>query len=138
MNSSNLHLSTGGTAVSYALNQHSLIFYGKAPDSRYTAVRPYILTVGKPGEWDRDNPVIPHSDPNNHTLTLEENLIYESRARDDEARPVWFWHKINQGQQVTLDANLTDVSDGAGMLTITLWGLATMRLFPMTMSLMCW
>ncbi len=118
----NLHLSTAGTAVPYAIQQNSLIFYGQAPDSRYTAFRPYILTVGRPGKLVSKTAVIPPTDPNSRTITLEENLIYESRARNDETAPVWFWHKINQGQQTTLDANLSDVSDGAGKLTLTLWG----------------
>ncbi len=118
----NLHLSTAGTAVPYAIQQNSLIFSGKAPGSRYTAVRPYILTVGRVGKLVSETAVILPTDANSHTITLEENLIYESRARHDENAPVWFWHKINQGQQITLDVNLTDVFDGAGTLILTLWG----------------
>ncbi len=50
LDSSDLHLSQGDTAVPYTITADQLIFYGQAPTSRYTAARPYILRTGASGE----------------------------------------------------------------------------------------
>ncbi|MEJ2749976.1 MAG: hypothetical protein P8183_19030, partial [Anaerolineae bacterium] len=81
LDSSQLYLSQAGTAVPYILTDTALIFYGQAPTSRYTAVRPYILEAGKAGQVMAETAAVPDSSKTPLTALpqerhLEENQLY--------------------------------------------------------------
>lgn len=124
-----LALTQGETAVPYFLTNDTLIFYGQAPTSRYTATRPYILQTGQPGtlmsEGPGDTPDTT-APPNQilQTIHLEENLLYTAQARQDENSDVWFWQEIGPQQTVDIPLNLPTLSDGPATLRLHLWGIS--------------
>ncbi|MFQ5435652.1 MAG: hypothetical protein ACE5FD_12310 [Anaerolineae bacterium] len=91
----NLNLTTGGTAVPYLIQENALIFYGQAPTSRYTAVRPYILHSGEPGTPMTETAVPATTSPSLNTLSqtlhLEENNLYLAETYRPQKPDVWYW-----------------------------------------------
>jgi hypothetical protein len=122
-----LYLSSGEAAVPYTIGNNALIFYGQASTDRYTAVRTYRLETGKPGVLMEETAVAPSRSFTktaqfSQSIELEENNIYESRARTTPGNAVWFWQKLVQGTEMSLPLPLEQVRSGAGVLTLHLWG----------------
>ncbi len=125
LDSEQMELTQGSTPVPYLLQDDTLIFYGRAPTSRYTNTRPYQLQTGQPGELMMETAVsssLPTSSTVTHTVRLEENAVYEARALDTEHADPWFWHKISQGQTVEIPFTLPEVADAPAHLRLQLWG----------------
>ncbi len=120
-----LSLRYSDTAVPFIIADNTLIFYGIAPDSRYTTVRTYWLESGKPGQTMTETAVTATGSPQ-PTVTLtarrEENKLYEPRARKDDTTELWFWDTINHEQKLDIDLELPIIADGSGQLRIALWG----------------
>ena len=129
LSADDLSLTHQATAVPYLLTDNSLIFYGQAPNGRYTPTRTYLLQSGQSGQLMTttavDTSAAPILDHINRTLHLEENHIYEPTARTpiDNQTDVWYWAKLGQKQKLPLEFDLTAVSDGSGILTLNLLGL---------------
>ena len=130
-----LYLSSGGTAVPYTILDNTLIFYGQAPTGqaptdRYTPTRVYLLEAGKRGMLMPqtavspipDHPAVPTILQTQH---LEQNELYESRARTPTHDSTWFWHKIQPDGTFTIDLTLANAADGSGQITFNLWGLSS-------------
>ncbi|MCP4426756.1 MAG: hypothetical protein GY803_19870 [Chloroflexi bacterium] len=126
MDAAQLHLSQAGAPVSFHIQEDALIFYGQAPTSRYTAVRPYILESGKEGKTMAETAVADSSAPAQsqllQTQRIEENHLYLSQARQDKESDVWFWQTVGQGQKLPLTINLAAVADGPATLRLHLRG----------------
>lgn len=125
LDSGQMQLTQGGTAVPYLLQDDALIFYGRAADSRYTNTRPYLLQIGRPGELMAETAVSPPvttATTFTHTLRLEENHLYEARALDADHTDPWFWYKISQGQSVEIPLTLPALADAPAQLRLQLWG----------------
>lgn len=114
------------TAVPFLIADDSVIFYGRAPHSRYTAVRPYLLQVGAAGEPLATTAVESGATAVTsevwQSLHLEENRIYTAEARVDETSDVWFWHELRQQESFPVTFTLDAVSDRAATLRLNLWG----------------
>lgn len=133
-----LQLSQNGRSIPFYFADDALIFYGQAPTSRYTAVRPYLLEMGDEGVLMAETPALSGTEAAVSTaptlssiplrLRLEENLLYESQARsqDDDA-DVWFWQNIRQGQSFPLTFDLPTAADGPGVLSLQLKGVTYNR-----------
>jgi hypothetical protein len=130
-----VQLRQGATAVPFLIDDGDLIFYGQAPDNRYTAVRPYLLELGKAGVVMTETAVSPGDQPTLAqlpvTLRLEQNNIYEATAlpflppaeQDNSYADLWFWQKLDlQQDKVTIPLDLTAVADGSAALMLNLWG----------------
>jgi hypothetical protein len=126
-----LRLTQAGRPVPYYLDDEQLIFYGQAPDSRYSAARPYILFLGEAGLLMDKAPPAAVSEPQldlvPYVLYLEENLVYDSRAAapggaTDAGYEPWFWQTIQVQSKVTVEFELKAVTDGPATLRIGLWG----------------
>ncbi len=129
LEATNLHLSSAGTAVPYLLQGEQLIFYGQAPDNRYTATRPYLLTVGKAGAQMAQTAVsaAPATLLNDlpQTMRLEENNVYLAQARRADDSDLWFWQEIGLQQKVSLTFNLPSLSsNSAATMRLHLWGIS--------------
>lgn len=126
LSAENLQLTQNGTAVPYLLEDDALLFYGRAPDSRYTNSRPYLLQTGLPGELipsaDEASTSSPTAVTVTHTLTLEENSLYEAQALDATHTDPWFWHNIARGQKIDIPVEISTIGDGSGQLRLQLWG----------------
>lgn len=124
--SSQLNLSQGGTAVPFMLEGDSLIFYGQAPHSRYTNIRPYILETGKEGKTTETVAAQPSADPAladiPQTLHLEEDLLYKAELREDENSEIWFWQELIQGDQLALDVDIPAIAAEPAAIRLHLWG----------------
>lgn len=122
-----LHLSQAGTAVPFLIQEEALIFYGQAAASRYTDIRPYRLQTGKPGRTFTqtavpENASLQVATAVTQTYHLEENVFYAPEALATDQTDPWFWHKINQGQQVTLSVEIPQGVTGNSRLRLHLWG----------------
>ena len=124
-----LHLSQAGTAVPYHLTDEALIFYGQESTSRYTAVRPYVLEVGRAGVLMAETAVTAAASPIlsavPQSLRLEENHLYLAQTRQDESSDVWFWQTLGQESKIDLTFDLAAVSDESAVLRLHLWGTTT-------------
>ncbi|MCA9923955.1 MAG: hypothetical protein KC421_16370, partial [Anaerolineales bacterium] len=116
-----LSLSSRETAVPYTIANNTITFEGQAATDRYTAAHTYILEVGKPGQLAE---TAVSSAPVHSTIHLEENTVYESRARTPSHSATWFWHAIQPGSVITITATLPDHATGPWSLTMALWGLS--------------
>jgi hypothetical protein len=127
LDAAHLHLSQANTAVPYLLTDDSLIFYGQAPTSRYTAVRPYILQTGKAGKvmmetstaTETTQPSVSIIQQQRH---LEENHIYLSQAYQNEQSEVWYWQTLGQEEKIELNVELAAVADSPANLRLQLLG----------------
>jgi hypothetical protein len=126
-----LQLSQAGRPVPFYLDEESLIFYGQAPDNRYSDSRPYVLRIGQVGRVmdEASLPAVtqPQLDLAPHVLYLEENRIYDSRAAAPGGAPdagyePWFWQTIQVQAKVTVEFELAAVADGPATLRVGLWG----------------
>ncbi|MCI0646778.1 MAG: C25 family cysteine peptidase [Chloroflexi bacterium] len=124
--SDNVSLSQGGRPVPYLLDSDGLIFYGQAPDSRYTTLRPYLLQTGQAGFLMAEATAGPAGAAPlatvPQTLHLEENQEYDGRARDDTAGEPWYWHTLQVQSQVTIEFTLPAVASAPARLQLKLWG----------------
>ncbi len=127
LDAASLQLSSDDTAVPYHIAGDQFIFYGQAPTSRYTAVRPYILTTGAAGTMMGETAVTPAASPTltelPQTLRLEENNEYLAQARQDDDSDLWFWQEIGLQQKVDLTLNLPSVGSGPAAMRLRLWGI---------------
>ena len=126
LDSADLALSHQGQSVPFLVDGEQLIFYGAAPDSRYTAYRPYLLRSGASGiamatSANRTD-VGPRLNQINHSMHLEQDRIYVSSARDDEVGETWFWQTIRPESTGILSATLPFVSSGQATATVELYG----------------
>ncbi len=121
-----LNLSQGGTAVPFTLEDDTLIFYGQAPHSRYTNIRPYILKTGEEGKTTETFAAQPGAGSTfediPQTIHLEENLLYKAEVREDENSEIWFWQELVQGEQISLDVDIPAISAGPATIRLRLWG----------------
>ncbi len=129
LDATNLSLSTGGTAVPYYISGDQLIFYGQAPTSRYTATRPYILSLGEAGQLMTTTAVTPTTAATltqlPQTLRLEENHEYLAEARRGDDSDLWFWQKIDLQQKAELSFSLPSLSSSsAAVARLHLWGIS--------------
>jgi hypothetical protein len=121
-----VHLSQAGTAVPFVIDDDSLIFYGQAPTSRYTGLRPYILQVG-PGGVTMEETAVANTNASALQqlpvrVRLEENTIYETRAMATDNHDLWFWQTLGPQQKLPFAVNLPAIADGSATLYLHLWG----------------
>ncbi len=123
--SASLALSQAGHPIPFTIHNDDLIFYGQAPTSRYTAVRPYILALGDGGvimaETAVSSPSVTVSQLP-QTLHLEENHRYLPQARQDAQSDVWYWQSLGQAQKIVLTIDLAAVSPQPAVLRLHLRG----------------
>ena len=121
-----LNLSQGGMAVPFTLRDDTLVFYGQAPNSRYTNIRPYILATGKKGTAIETSTAQPGPDSAlenvPQSIHLEENLLYTAEARVDENSEIWFWQELVQGDQLSLLVEIPEIADLPAAMRLHLWG----------------
>ena len=129
LDSSQLSLTQAGQPVPLHIEDDSLIFYGQAPTSRYTAERPYILRSGEAGSPMPTQPMPAIDAPAlasiTRTLHLEENYEYASEIPTEEndshdSDGPWFWQTIRDNFQLTFD--LPAVAGGSGQIALNLYG----------------
>ncbi len=127
---SSLMLTSQNEPVPFYFDEDALVFYGQAPTSRYSATRPYILSLGDDGVLMEETAVSPalssaqQIDTITTHLHLEENHLYESQTRPHSEDDVWFWETIRQGKSFPISVALPEVTDGAGEITIQLIGVS--------------
>ena len=131
-----LALTLDGQPIPYTIYDDGLVFYGRAPTSRYAAQRAYILRQGTAGPRLVEQPVPPTAAPPissfSRHLWLEENMLYESRAAAlngalDFGYDPWFWQTLQVQSRVELAVDLPAVASGAGQIRIGLWGVTEDR-----------
>ena len=126
MTTSELRLSQGGETVPFLAIDDQIIFYGQAPQSRYTNTRPYILELGKEGAAIQETAVANRKTPLvakvPQTLHLEENHIYTAEARQEDADDVWFWSELKQQEAFDLEFEIPNISDGPAVARVNSWG----------------
>lgn len=122
--STDLALYQGRDVIPFLIRDDRLIFYGQAPDGRYSDVRPYILRGNAQGE---EIAAVQMPTPFGSTLTtipqqlhLEENYLYASEIPSTQAGGPWFWETLRDRKEVAFD--LPAVGDGAGEVRINLYG----------------
>ena len=133
--SETVSLQQGQGQVPYLISDGDLIFYGQAPDSRYTAVRTYLLELNQGGRVMAETAVSPTNVPLLTqlpvTVHLEQNQHYEASAlltlppaeRDTRLVDLWFWQSLDLRQkQVSIPVALPAVADGSAKLSLRLWG----------------
>ena len=129
------HLQQGDTAVPFFIDNGDLIFYGQAPTNRYTAVRTYLLEIGKAGVVMEETAVSAAATPILSqlpvTLHLEENKLYEASAfptlppadQNPTLVDLWFWETLDLRQKkVEIPLELPAVADGSAQISLRLWG----------------
>ncbi|HSH04963.1 MAG TPA: C25 family cysteine peptidase [Anaerolineae bacterium] len=127
LNHNNLALSHNDTPIPYYLDNDSLIFYGQAPNNRYTRHNPYILQTGTPGQPMPTSTFTPLTDAASTTITqttrFEQNNVYLSQARTTSAQHApWYWQTIQVNQTETITFTLGPLSPQPASLTLRLWG----------------
>lgn len=127
----NLNITQAGESIPYLIQDDSVLFYGQAPDSRYSRVRPYILRAGESGKLMTDSALADNVSGTVETVSqsvlVEENLLYEQRAAEVAGSPeVWFWRKvIHTGEKAIADfeIDVPVVTSGEAQLKMHFWGL---------------
>ncbi len=129
--SSNFRLSEAGTAIPIYLSDNALIFYGRAPDNRYSTHRTYRLQVDEPGKMMAHNP-LPSAELSSiakisQSFHFEENFLYDSSASGDielngEKLEPWFWQTIQVGSAVEIEVELPIEPVDSAELRMGLWG----------------
>jgi hypothetical protein len=121
-----LRLSQGGKTVPILVSDDRLIFYGQAPQSRYTNVRPYILEIGQQGtaiqETAAPDLTAPLITDIPQTIHLEENHIYTAEARQDDNDDVWFWSKLRQQETFDTEFEIPNISAAPALMRVNTWG----------------
>ena len=121
-----LNLSHNGRAIPFLIRDNQLIFYGQAPESRYTNFRPYLLEVGQQGLIVQSEKVPNLSAPlvNNvpQSIHLEENHIYTAEARKEDSHDVWFWHRLRQGEKFEASLDIPYLNETAAKIRVNSWG----------------
>lgn len=120
-----LSLTQDGKPIPYVLQEDSLIFYGQASSSRYTADTTYILQTGMAGlamtETEAPSLTSPQITSIPRQLFIEENYEYVSEwPTGDEPEGPWFWRKIRN--ETTIPFELPPVADGSGSVQINFYG----------------
>ncbi|MCB8961251.1 MAG: hypothetical protein H6651_13130 [Ardenticatenales bacterium] len=122
----NLALSQGDQPIPFLIDGDQLIFYGAAPDNRYTAYRPYLLRSGATGTqiaaMANSTDAGPRLNQINYTLLLEQENVYVSNARTEENEETWFWQTIRPESTGVLSATIPFVGSGAATATVELYG----------------
>ena len=130
-----ISLQQGQGQVPYLISDGDLIFYGQAPDSRYTVARTYLLELNQGGWMMAETAVSPTNAPLLTqlpvTVHLEQNQHYEASAlltlppaeRDTRLVDLWFWQSLDLRQkQASIPVTLPAVADGSARLSLRLWG----------------
>ena len=125
-----LQFEANGQPVGYLIADDALIFYGQAPQDRYTTIQPYLLSVAEDGEATPEMPAFSIPNPTTTILSglpitvhLEKNNIYRSDARTENSDlDPWFWEFIRINKTVEVTIQLPPSLDGSGTLDIGLWG----------------
>jgi len=122
-------LQSNGDAIPFHWQDETLIFYGRGTDSIYTRYRPYILTLVPAVESPHlDTKSVPPTTTGDTPSTVtqiihaEENFVYKSTTRTDEYLDTWYWHEIHVQQKFSFTAELPELTDGSGRLTMHLYG----------------
>ena len=122
----NLALSQADQPIPFLIDGDQLIFYGAAPDNRYTAYRPYLLRSGTAGSTIPETANLtdagPRLDQISYSLLLEQDEVYVSNARTEENEETWFWQTIRPESTGILSATLPFVGSGAATATVELYG----------------
>lgn len=131
LHTAGLNLSQDGAAVPFLIQDNRLVFYGQAPHSRYTNVRPYILESGQEGSTiqlvDAPNISSPIIAEIPQTLHLEENLLYKAEARKDSTDDVWFWAELSQRETFITSVDILYASEASGRIRVNSWGLTNLQ-----------
>lgn len=127
LNSETIELTQQDQPVPYLVMDEAIIFYGLAPDSPYTAVRPYLLRQGTQGVViSTTTPATASTHPVTtvtQTLRLEENRYYQGQVRNFTKGDIWFWQTLQVGGKVELPFNLPLLNpDESAVLRLGLWG----------------
>ncbi len=126
MDAAELDLSQDGRSIPFLIQDNRLIFYGQAPDSRFTSFRPYLLEIGQQGPIIQSKKVPQLSAPlvNNvpQSIHLEENHIYTAEARKEDHHDVWFWHKLRQGEKFEASLEIPNLSEKEAKIRVNSWG----------------
>ena len=121
-----LRLSQGGKTVPILIKDDRLIFYGQAPQSRYTNVRPYILEIGQQGtaiqETAAPDLTAPLITDIPQTIHISENHSYTAEARQDDNDDVWFWSKLRQQETFDTEFELLNISAAPALIRVNTWG----------------
>lgn len=125
--SETIELTQQGQPVPYLVHDEAIVFYGLAPDSPYTPVRPYLLRQGTQGVVM--STIAPPTSPTHpvtaitQTLRLEENRYYQGQVRSFTKGDIWFWQTLQAGGKVELPFNLPLLNpDEPAVLRLGLWG----------------
>ena len=120
-----INLTLQGTPVPYLIDGDGLVFYGQAPSSRYTATRAYIVRGGEAGLSMGSGPAAAAETVQQtvgQQITLEQNRIYTSNARNVDSEEVWYWEVIQPGAVTTISTTLPVVADAPATLQATFYG----------------
>ncbi len=119
-----LALTMNGTPVPFVIWEESLVFYGRAAESRYTPHRAYILRAGAAGQvmTSRDAPTldIPTLETVSRYLHQEENTFYASEIPSQAVDGPWFWQPVRNRFEMVF--SLPAVADGSGAVIANLYG----------------
>lgn len=125
-----MHLSTGGQPVHFHIDGQDMIFYGRQSDSRYSAMRAYILDFERSGPQMEPVSAVPGEASVStvpQRIHLEQNLVYDGRARMSDggatvADEPWFWATIQTGEMMPIEFSLPETLSSAAGIRIRLWG----------------
>jgi hypothetical protein len=141
-----LRLSLAGELVPFYLTDSALIFYGRAPNSRYSRHRTYKLQIGEPGERMAQAPLTSENLPPISTISrlfhFEENLLYDSTASGAPGSggqffEPWFWQTIQVASSIEIEIELPDEPLGSAELSLALWGVTENHLVGLIMIWTC-
>lgn len=122
-----VRLSEADRDVPFISEGDALVFYGHASTSRYTPVRTYLLEAEQSGKQmpTRTASVTQAEsvDTVRRSLHLEQNIEYVSDAAVDGNTAPWFWQTIGLRETVPIEFGLRTVTDGAGILRVSLVGI---------------
>jgi hypothetical protein len=115
----------------------NLFFFARASESRYSAENIYLLTVldiacpytkeisqlAKAAGLSSGLPITEYQ----AVIHIEENILYFPQVTDGEH---WFYRSLASGQQETFQYTITNLIEGAGNITISLWGNTQSQAMP--------
>jgi hypothetical protein len=132
IDATHLNLSQNGEDISYWTNGDALVFYGLAAGSRYTPYRTYILSTDRSGREMETARVAEVTGPElisvPQVILLEENNLYDSRARYDEddgsvATEPWYWDTLQVDSRLVIDLSIDQIDiDQPAVLSLVMWG----------------
>lgn len=135
MSLESLNLTEAGVQIPYIIDGQELIFYGSAPESRFTPYRTYLLRMNEPGLAIQSRAVPESNSPISsntvRSLHLEENHIYDSRSvrewkADLSLIDPWYWATIQNDEELNIEFNASSVdTQRPATLRIALYGVTS-------------